>query len=268
MKSTCRFVVLSIVLAFSGVPLRAQTPSILEPKVERKSGPPLWISAEKVADKEKIVDLDLIGSESLSRRVEKQRQAFGGDFHVEKSGADGKPSISVIPPSECKSASYLEDGRGGGGPSSTLLHLAVRSKSIIRGRIRTIDLGFSFGTPASLLGVEVSEVLKGAAPKSPLYVDYPVARFKIGPFYFCNATQGFEPRPGDEVLLFDVTGPVDRDGVLYAPRVDQLFFQDQDGALLLPPQLKNTPELERAQTLTDVVGWLRSRNLLDARGGF
>jgi hypothetical protein len=216
-------------------PLVAQAPSILEPKVERHGGPPLWISAETAADAEKIIDLDRVGSDALRRRVEKQRHALGDHLTPERSGTGGKPEIVRIPPSECKSESHQEDGRGGGGPSSTLRELATRSKSIIRGNIRRVESGFSFGTPSSLLGVEVSEVFKGPAPKSPFYIDYQVARFKIGPFYFCNATKGFEPHPGDEILLFDVTGPVDRIDILYAPRVDQVFFQSQSGALSCRP---------------------------------
>ncbi|HYX25027.1 MAG TPA: hypothetical protein VFC23_12800 [Thermoanaerobaculia bacterium] len=264
--------IVSLVLAyaltlFSGKSLEAQAPSILEPKAVRHQGPPLWNSADSVADSEKIINLDLIGSDTLRLRVEKQRRALGDRFPVEKLSPGGKPEIARIPPSECKSESYVEDERGGGGPSTTLSNQAQRSRSIVRGTIRTVELGFSFGTPSSLLGVEALEVLKGPSPKSPFYIDYPVARFRIGPLYFCNATKGYEPKPGDEVLLFDVTGPVDRIDVLYAPRTDQIFFQSQSGALFLPPHLKNTPDLKTARRLTDVVDQLRSEGLLNPPGG-
>jgi hypothetical protein len=244
-------------------PLAAQTPSVLEPKVERREGPPLWISANAVADEEKVIKLDLIDSDSLRRRVEKQSRDLGG--RLPKSGAGEKPEIARIPPSECKSETFSEDGRGGG-PSATFKELVMRSKSIVRGSIRTIDLGFSFGIPSSLLGVEVSEVIKGAVPKSPLYLDYPVARFRIGPLYFCNATKGYEPSPGDEILLFDVAGPVDRTGVLYAPRMDQVFLQSQSGILVVPTPLKNTAGLESATSLEDVVTRLRSGELSSREG--
>lgn len=127
------------------------------------------------------------------------------------------------------------DDRGGAGSGSTLTDLATYSQMIVLGTIRTVTPGFSFGIPISLLGVEVVEVLKGAAPKSPFYVDYPVARFRIGPFSFCNLEKGFEPRPGDEILLLDYSGTVDKDEVLYAPRLDQMLFQSQRGALFFRP---------------------------------
>ncbi|HSS51137.1 MAG TPA: hypothetical protein VLX28_19520 [Thermoanaerobaculia bacterium] len=265
MKLTTWPVVFCAVL-LSGEALKAQAPSILEPRVERHQGPPLWNSAESVADAEKIINLDLIGSDSLRRRVEKQRRELGDRLPARKSLSVEKPEIVRIPSSECKSETYLEDDRGGG-PSATLKGLATRSKSIVRGKISTVELGFSFGVPSSLLGVEVLEVIKGSSPKSPFYIDYPVARFRIGPFYFCNATKGFEPHPGDEALLFDVSGPVDRLDVLYAPRIDQIFFQGQAGVLFLPPALKSTPDLETAAKLSDVVTRLRTAGSLNSSGG-
>lgn len=129
------------------------------------------------------------------------------------------------------------------------------------------SVGFSLGAPISLLGVEVSEVLKGPAPKSPFYVDYPVARFRIGPLTFCNLNKGFEPQPGDEILLFAYSGAVGRDEVLYAPRLDQMLFQGQDGTLFLPSPLKETPEVKAARTLDNVVGLVQSfLTVLESRG--
>jgi hypothetical protein len=259
--------VICAVFPFSGRALESQTPTILEPRVERHEGPPLWISAQAVVNEDKIIDLDLIDSLSLRMYVEKQRRALGDHPSAEKSGTGGKPLIATIPPSECKSETYVEDERGGGGASATLSGLATRSKSIVRGTIRTIALGFDSGVPASLLGVKLSEVIKGPTPHSLFYITYPVARFRMGPLFFCNATKGFEPREGDEILLFDVTGPVDRDQVLFAPRMDQIFFQNQSGALFLPPSLKNSPGLGTARSLDDVVGQLRSGNLMNSREG-
>lgn len=266
MKQGGWFIVLSAAILLSA-PLTAQAPSILETTGDFPGGGPLWISAEWVADAEKIIDLDLVGSDALRKRVEKQRQDLGDRLTAEKSRVGEKPLIATIPASECKSMSIAVDDRGGAGSSSTLPDLATYSESIVRGTIRTVDLGFSFGTPTSLLGVEVSEVIKGRAPKSPFYVEYPVARFKIGPFSFCNLNKGYEPRPGDEILLFAYSGPVDRENVLYAPRLDQIFFQSQNGTLFLPPRLKDTPDLKMARSLSDVMGRLRSGRLLNSQEG-
>lgn len=256
MKPTCRVLLLVVAFLLLGVPLRAQAPSVIEPKVERHQGPPLWISAEAVADEEKVVNLDLIRRSILQRYVEQQRRDLADRGPVEKSG--GRPAITTIPASECKSELDLIDDRGGSGSSATLSDLAANSESIFRGKIRTIDPGFDGGVPASLLGVEVSEVIKGAAPARPFYILYPVSHFRIGPLHFCNAKKGFEPQVGDDILLFDFTGPADRTGVLYGPRLDQIVFERPTGALILPPQLKDSPDLQPVRNLDEFVDRLRS----------
>lgn len=263
MKSPRCFVIAYAAILFMGFALAAQAPSILEPKVERHEGPPFWVSAESVVDKEKIIDLDLVGSDSLRRRVEKQRRELGVDPQGKKGTQGRNPEIIRIPPSKCKSESYLEDAQAGA-PSTSLRDLVAQSNSIIRGTIRTVDLGFSSGVPSSLLGVEVLEVIEGTSPKYPFYVDYPIARFKIGPYFFCNANKGFEPRSGDEVLFFAVGGPIDRTGSLYAPRLDQVFFQRKDDVLFIPSHLKDTPDLRGTQTLDEVIRQLRSGAFLES----
>jgi len=269
MRTTGRFVLTVATLLISGIPLRAQAPSILEPKAERLQGPPLWISADAVADARKIVNLDLLDSPFLKQYIEQQRRELGDRIGAEKSRGVGKPAIATIPPSECQSELDVVDERGGTGSTATLSALAANSESILRGKIRTIDLGFDGGVPASLIGVEVSEAIKGSVPRSLYYVLYPVARFRIGPLYFCNANKGFEPRLGDEILLFDFTGPVDRDGVLLGPRLDQIVFESQNGALFLPSQLKHSSDLQTVRSLDEMVGQLRLKveALLEHRGG-
>lgn len=241
-------------------PLVAQAPPILETTGDFPGGGHLWISAEAVADSEKIIDLERIGSNAVRKRVETQRQALGNRLHseAEKTKVGGKPVVATIPDAECKSRTTNIDAGGGLGSADTLAHLATHSRMIVRGTIRSVDVGFSFGAPTSLLGVEVSETIKGPAPNSPLYIAYPVARFRIGPFSFCNLEKGFEPNAGDQILLFDYSGTVDRDRVLYTPRLDQILFQGQDGALFLPSGLSETPEVKSASTLDDVVSRLQA----------
>ncbi len=243
----------------SSMALEAQSPSIIEPKAERHEGPPLWISAEAVVDAQKVVDLDRIDSISVRMNVEKQRQELGGNWPADQSNQGEEPSVVPIPFSECKHTQYVVEEREGFGSTATLSDLASNSQSIFRGTIRSIDLGFDSGVPGALLSIEVSDVIKGPAPQPVAYILYPVARFKIGPFHFCNATKGFEPHEGDEILLFDFMGPGDRDDLLFRPFMDQILFQTQSGTLVLPAQLKNSPELKTAHSLADVVARLSWR---------
>lgn len=250
--STC----VAVVLAVSS-PALARTqeaPLVLESHVERHSGPPLWVSARAVVQTEGGIDLERVGSVFLRKHVEKQRLALGDHVLAEKSSlAHGQPVVQEIPLSSCRSMIDLQDDRGGDASDSSFSALVTNSRSVLRGRIRRVELGFSFGTPSSLLEIEPLESVKGPAPRSKAHVDYPIAHFRIGPYDFCNANRGFEPRPGDQILLFDYTGPVDREDLLYAPRFSQLFFEDQSGALILPPALKRDPELEAARNLNDVI---------------
>ena len=263
MKSTRWFIVLYATALLPVMPLKAQAPSILDDA----GGRHMWISAEAAADEENTIDLDLIDSDHLRGIVEKQRRALGDQLLTETTSAGNKPLVATIPESACKSKTMSVDERGGFGSGDTLAHLATYSKTIVRGAIRTVDVGFASGTPASLLGVDVSEVLKGPAPSSPFYVDYPVARFRIGPLTFCNLNKGFEPQPGDEILLFAYSGAVGRDENLFAPRFDQMLFQGQDGTLFLPSPLKDTPEVKTARTLDNIIGVVRSfLAVLESRG--
>lgn len=259
MKFTLVSIILAAVCFLPPVPLMAQAPAILETTGDFPGGGRLWISAAAAADAQQIINLDLIGSDSVRGNVEKQRHALGDRFptEAEKARTAGKPLVTTIPDAECKSRSMAQDDRGGIGSSNSIAHLATFARTIVRGTIRSVGVGFSFGVPTSLLEVEVADTFKGTALRSPFYVDYPVARFRIGPFSFCNLNKGFEPRPGDEILLFAYSGPVDRDKILYAPRLDQMLFQGQDGTLFLPSPLKDRPEMKTARTLEDVVRLLQ-----------
>ena len=251
MRFTRWLLVLCATIPLAGTALWAQAPSVFKSRVARQQGPPLWISADAVADAEKVVDLDLIDSDSLRGVVDEQRVELG--LPAQKTSAGEKPAVAQIPLSDCKQMIDINDDRGGG-PSASFSSLAARSKLIIQGRVVSVVPGFSSGAPSSLLGVVVSKVVKGSAPKATtLYVDYLVAHFRIGSFRFCNLNKGFESRPGDEFILFDFVGPVDLDRTLYAPRLDQIIFQRNGEALFLPPSLKNTFELKAAQTLNDVI---------------
>ncbi|HEX5716001.1 MAG TPA: hypothetical protein VF179_07565 [Thermoanaerobaculia bacterium] len=258
MKSM-QFGCLGILLALSlSQSVGAEPPQILEPQVERHQGPPLWLSAEAVAHSEKVIDLDLLDSLILRKNVEKQGRTFAPGARFEMSKQGEKPPVSDIPYSECKSMLAVEDDRGGEAPSSTLSDLANHSRSILLGTIKSIERGFSSGVPSSLLEVEVIDSIKGSAPTALIYIDYLVAHFRIGPYYFCNANKGYEPSPGDQVLLFDYTGPADQDGILYGPRFEQLVFQSRDGSLFLHPRLKSDPSLADAKNLSQVVTRARS----------
>lgn len=103
MKSARWFALLCSLTLSPGASLQGQIPQILEPKVERLQGPPLWISAEAVADEKRVVNLDRLDSEFLHGIVEKQWRALGDEARVQQSKTGGKPTIASIPLAECRS---------------------------------------------------------------------------------------------------------------------------------------------------------------------
>ncbi|HEV7672119.1 MAG TPA: hypothetical protein VGS22_26680 [Thermoanaerobaculia bacterium] len=250
MKATASFFLFGTALLSAAFSLNGQAPSLIEPKFERRQGPPLWVSAQEVSDPKEIIKLDLIDDFHLRKSVEAQR--LGKHTQIGDSVPTEKPEIASISRPDCTTETLSAELRGGEGPSETLADLAEYSKSIVRGSIRSLDLGFASGEPSLLVGLEVSESIKGGVLGSLIYIGYPVARFRIGSLIFCNAERGFEPSLGDQVMLFDYTGPIDREGSFYSPRLDQLFFQSQSGQLFLPPHLKASSDLAPARSLGEV----------------
>ena len=235
-------------------------PETLEPKAERTAGPPLWISAEAATDSATVLDWDLLDESGALRQVVERQQATLGKAGL-PGAATGDLTVRWIPASECEVSLDMVDGRGGELPSRNLEDLVESSRAILSGVVRSVDPGFSFGIPAALLTVEVTQVLKGAPELAGqrIYVDHQVAHFAIGPYRFCNAGKGFEPRVGDRALLFDYTGPVDRDGRLYAPRPEQVLFETGAGGLFVPERIREDRDLARSRHLVDVVAAVRKR---------
>jgi hypothetical protein len=156
MKAARRFAVFAIAALLLGLPLRAQTPSVLEPK---EPGKPLWISADALAN-ERFVDLlERVGSVALRNYVRRQQCAIWQRLAAEQIRKREEPRIAALPPSACQSVLLVaaEEDK----PSSSLGDLLTHSRSIVRGMVRTTGFGFSFGIPFSLLSVEVSEVVQG-----------------------------------------------------------------------------------------------------------
>ena len=247
---------LGFLLAFLPSVGLAAPPTVLESKAIRQHGPPLWLSAEAIANPKTGVDLTLLDSPFLEQVVEKQRRELG-EGAIKMSLTVGAPAVVAIPPTQCKRLLDLSD-HGDPRPNGTLDELSANSKSIVAGVIRELTLGFAFGMPMTLLTVDTTDAIKGA-PTASFYLSYPIARFRVGPYHFCSATQGFEPRVGDRVLVFDYRGPIDQTGRLLSPGLKQLVFQSAAGRLFFPPQLQTDTALIDVDTLDEVADLVRTQ---------
>lgn len=252
------FALLVVAILSIGRAAQAQeTPSRLEPLREQPQGPPLWISAEAVSDAEEIINLELVDSLHLRGIVEKLREDLGERAYRNK--AVGKPGVRSVSRSECSRMSGLEDDRGGWEAITSTADVAANARSILRGIIREVTPGFYRGIPDSLLRVEVQEIIKGSSPATTIYIDYQVAHFRVGPYIFCNARSGYEPSPGDSLLLLDYVGTVDRDDLLFAPRPEQVIFERRGGGLFFSSDAEYLAEINGLKTLDEVAGRLRNK---------
>lgn len=244
-------------LASGAFPVAAQTagmPRVIEPKVERKAGPALWVSAEAAMNRATVLDWSLVGREEgslLVQIVERQGKALA----ERGKGQVSSQELQWLPASECTESILMTPHYGGEGPSGTFRDLREQSKSIWKGRIAAIEPGFFFSTPAALLRVEVLDVVRESksSPRKQAFVQHPVARFKIGDYRFCSGYSGFEPKVGDRILVFDYAGPVGRGDLLFAPRMEQTFFETAEGDIFLPESLRQDDDLWTAKTLDDVI---------------
>lgn len=236
-------------------------PAIMHSAVEGYVGPTLWVSARAAAAEQGVLRLDVIGepaASSLGRLIEQQRR----ERVFAESSVQG-PRIQRIADSACHSTTLSTADFGGGSqPSETFGDLLRHALGIYSGRIVAIEPGFMAGVPASLLTVEVEDVLRSAEDSAPdvLYILYPFARFSIRGYTFCGGLSAstFDAKSGDRVLIFPYMGSVSREAQLAAPRGEQMFFESATGELFVPPALRNDPALRGVRSLDEIAERVRS----------
>lgn len=238
-------------------------PTVMHSVIEGYVGPTLWVSARAAAAEQGVLHFDLIGepaASSLRGLVEQQRR--------ERKFAESsvqKPLIQRIADSACHSTTLSTADIGGGSqPSQTFGDLLRNALGIYSGRIVEVEPGFMAGVPASLLKVEVEDVLRPAdeyGESDVLYILYPFARFSISGYTFCGGLSAsmFDTEPGDRILVFLYTDPVGRGVQLAAPRREQMFFESSTGDLFVPSALRTDPSLRGATSLNEIAqrvrGW-------------
>jgi hypothetical protein len=235
-------------------------PAIMHSAIEGYVGPTLWVSARAAAAERDILHFDLIGepaASSLGRLIEQQRR---GRVFAESSVQ--KPVIQQIADSACHSTTLSTSDIGGGSqPSQTFGDLLQNALGIYSGRIVGIEPGFMAGVPASLLKVEVEDVLRSTDEYAPdvLYILYPFARFSIGGYTFCGGLSAslFDAKLGDRILVFPYTGSVSQEAQLAAPRREQMFFESSTREFFVPPALRDDPALRGVTSLDEIAQRVR-----------
>lgn len=139
------------------------------------------------------------------------------------------------------------------------------ANAIYAGTITTITPGFFDGQPASLLGVNVTESVKGAAAYKTtggLYVPYAAANFRIGGQQFCAQPlyQNYTPQVGDRIVVYALHAPADPDGKLIHADSRDLIFESSTKTLAVARDFRKELDVREWRSLGDVVQ--RTRNLM------
>jgi len=252
--------------AAASPPAPTRTPDVIESRWAGPADPPLWVSAQAAVDPDSILSWNLLGRErsSLLRgAVEAQQE------QVENAGPRqaGAPDLSVrpIPAAECKDSILNSEDEGAVVSFRKLVDGAQR---VLRGVVRSVEPGFFAGDPATLLTLEVEEVVRESAPSNVtrIHLAYPTAHFAIGPYRFCHGEKSYLPAAGDRVLFFDALGPMDPEGRFFATQRRQVFFEDRAGGLILPDVMKKDRELAGRTSLDEIVSRVRRQLQVGADG--
>ena len=101
----CTAVILSVTASIT------QTPSTLEPKTERREGPPLWPSAEAVVDSGTIIDQDFVDRAYLHRPIQWQQREVRISPTAEPTAFSQSRKGTLYIPSGLKGTPGLENVR-------------------------------------------------------------------------------------------------------------------------------------------------------------
>jgi hypothetical protein len=147
---------------------------------------PAWVPAERALNADGTFREELFGSWiGPSRRI------------AERNGNSQECRFAVGPP---VADDFLS--------TPSLEKLATNARSIVSGTVISIEQGFYYGRPGSLLRLEPMYV-KGAARGSATYLFYPLAKISTAHGLVCTHPLGdyAAPEVGDRVLVFTMDEP-------------------------------------------------------------
>ncbi|HBL28697.1 MAG TPA: hypothetical protein DD490_17820 [Acidobacteria bacterium] len=224
-----------------------------------KAGPrvaPVWVSAQEAAASEPgdlrwplFVEAD----QSKLRRFMAESERLRAEQRNRGAGESDLDCPIVL--------SAGDEDRIDPKPNRSFSDLTEQALAIYSGRVEEISPGFFSGLPSSLLLVSVKEELRASdlVARDGLLIPYSFARFKAGGATFCGGGAGmYQPKRGDQVLVFIYDPPLDAAGTLVYPRSPEIFFQSSDGRLIIPEPLKADRDVAAAgslESLEDLLRW-------------
>lgn len=123
-------------------------------------------------------------------------------------------------------------------PDQPFQALLGRSEIAFEGVVRDQSSGFLFGRPASVLEVEVTNLLKSGphmGDTQTVLVSFGTAKLVVGDKLICQRSPRYpdEPAVGGRILVFGRT-VLSEDPVLVLPDDSSIFFETEAGTVSLP----------------------------------
>lgn len=214
---------------------------------------PFWVAARALADLPGKTGYALLDSRMEEHRMIMRDQLNKGDEGAlaQKSEAEQCPVRTITPFHTARDV-----------PHDSWAAMTEHALAIYAGRITAVEAGFFGGLPASLLRVQISEVVRSHAafPSSGhLFVPYPAADFDVRGARFCNtgSNTDYMPQISDEILIFAYEEPLDSSGRSLRTTEGNLVFLSK-GKLVVSRELTDRDGLLSFRSLTEALGQTKS----------
>ncbi len=204
------------------------------------NAPPVWVSATAAADRDHVLNYDLIGDTSEDSYLHSVVRELAKELG---SGATNDTTVAEVSASEC--ITYTVNSAFGhitapASSTGSLESLAANSVGVYVGTVTARTPGFlsGAGTPSTIASVSVTKTLRAATAQalSSIYLLSPIAHFRIGSYIFCSEDMQApaELQVGDQVTVFVYKWLGDGSVPLTVPQADQLLVLSKQGLRVGP----------------------------------
>lgn len=225
----------------------SRIPDVIEN--ERAGAVPVWVSAERAVEAEGNLRSDVIEparvAELRRRLMEREKKPQGSKIDAE--AEDPCDTTTSYIPEQFSATASTSD-------------LVGNSQYIFSASVAAVGQGFYFGTPGSLLALDVKQRLKYEkrdALEQPVYIFFPQATIETAQGTICARPwpRMSMPAVGDQILIFAYSRPFGLNAGVFELRPDkQLLFEGRDGAYV-PEALRHNDG--RASSFSAIVETIR-----------
>jgi len=233
------FLLLIALLASQVSEASAPTPQRIAPDAVWGKGSafPFFVAATAAVDANGIPDPKLFDEASrtlLKMEIDRRRLK-------ENRGAGARANAADSGPCDVRIVSFHEWWSVG---QRSWDEITRGAQAAVRGSVVGTTPGFLRMTPVTLVTIRIHETVFASVPfprNGLIHVIYPIADFRVAGSRFCQVNgSGFEPSPGDEVLLLASDSPSDDTGAFVTP-VELIF--NRGGRLIVPDTVTDRDQL-------------------------